>query len=360
MTPPMMTWFTGLLVAFLAAALLTARLATWLVHLGVVDDVAGGRNRPRSVPRGGGLAIIAVVLAAASLVALRDAPAATRALAALMPAVAVAAVSWRDDLLPLPATLRLGVHIAAAITAVLLLGPVRRIELGALGTLDLGPAAWPLSVLWIVGMTNAFNFMDGIDGIAGITAMAVGAAVAAAAVLLGAVPVAVVAAALAAASGGFLTGNWSPARIFMGDVGSTFCGFLLATLPLAVPDTAVPRAVPVAALAAWPFLLDTGVTLVRRLCRGENVLRPHRSHFYQRLAAAGWSHRAVASLYGGLAAFAGAIAVAPLCDPASRDAATGLAVATPIVGASLIAGLVLATERGHRGSVPAATLGRER
>lgn len=359
MPSPIVTWFTGLLVAFLAGAVLTARLVPLLVHLDVVD-VAGSRNRPRTVPRGGGLAIIAVVLAAATLVALRDAPAATRALAALMPAVAVAAVSWRDDLLPLPATLRLGVHVAAAIAAVFLLGPVRRIELGMLGALELGPAAWPLSVVWIVAMTNAFNFMDGIDGIAGITTMAVGAAVAAAAESLGAVPVAMLAGALAAASGGFLTGNWPPARIFMGDVGSTFCGFLLATLPLAVPDGAVPHAVPVAALAAWPFLLDTGLTLARRLWRRENVLQPHQSHLYQRLAAAGWSHRAVASLYGGLAAFAGAIGVAPLYDPGARDAATGLAVATPLVGAGLIAGLVLATERGPRGTVPAATLGRER
>ena len=68
----------------------------------------------------------------------------------------------------------------------------------------------------------------------------------------------------------------------------------------------------------------------------------------------------MASLYGGLAAFAGAIAVAPLYDPASRDAATGLAVATPIVGATLVTGLVLATERGLRGTVSKATLGRER
>jgi UDP-N-acetylmuramyl pentapeptide phosphotransferase/UDP-N-acetylglucosamine-1-phosphate transferase len=184
--------------------------------------------------------------------------------------------------------------------------------------------------------------------------------VAAAAEPLGAVPVAMLAGALAAASGGFLTGNWPPARIFLGDVGSTFCGFLLATLPLAVSSAAVPHAIPVAALAAWPFLLDTGLTLARRLSRGENVLRPHQSHFYQRLTAAGWPHRAVAGLYGGLAAFAGAIAVAPLYDPASRDAATGLAVATPIVGTALIAGLVLATERGIRGTVSSAPGGPER
>ena len=357
MMPPALIWFAGVVTAFGAAAMLTTRLVGILLRAGVIDasTVAG---RPRPVPRGGGLAIIAVVFGAALVATIRDAATAGRAMAALMPAMLVAAVSWRDDISPLPARLRLAVHLLAAIVAVAILGPAERVDLGTIGSLDIGAWGWPLSVLWIVGMTNAFNFMDGIDGIAGIVVMAVGAAVAVAAAVLDAPAVATLAAAVAAGAGGFLTVNWPPARIFMGDVGSTFCGFLLGALTLAVDGDSVPRMLPVTVVSSWPFLFDTIATVLGRLVRGHDLLRPHRGHCYQRLVAGGWSHRATASLYGGLAAFAGAIVVAPLYDPTVLDAATALAIATPLVGGTLIAVLVgIAARRPVRqaaGSAPAA------
>jgi len=356
MMPPALVWFAGVVVAFTAAAMLTTRLVGILLRAGVID-ASTVTGRPRPVPRGGGLAIIAVVVGAALVATIRDATTAGRAMAALMPAMLVAAVSWRDDISPLPARLRLAVHLLAAIIAVAILGPAERVDLGTIDSLDLGAWGWPLSVLWIVGMTNAFNFMDGIDGIAGIVTMAVGAAVAVAAALLDAPAVAVLATALAAGAGGFLTVNWPPARIFMGDVGSTFCGFLLGALTLAVDTDDVPRMLPVTVVSSWPFLFDTMATVLSRLVRGDDLLRPHRSHCYQRLVAGGWSHRATASLYGGLAAFAGAIVVAPLYDPTVLDAATALAIATPLVGGTLIAALVgMAARRPVRrtaGSAPA-------
>ncbi len=350
-----LTWCTGVLAAFVASALVTAALPPFLAGHGIVDPPTSGL---RGTPRGGGLAIVGVVIAAAMVTTLFDAAAAGRAVAALLPAVIVAAISWRDDIRSLPALARLGVHLAAAALAVALLGPARRIDLGPLGGFETGLWAWPLSLLWIVGMTNAFNFMDGIDGIAGITTMAVGAAVACGAALTDALPVAALAAALGAGAAGFLTSNWPPARIYMGDVGSTFCGFLLATLPLAVAETAVPRIMPLAALASWPFLFDTALALVRRASRRENLLRPHRDHLYQRLVDAGWTHRAVSSLYGGLAAFAGMIAVTPLYDAAAAEAAGALAVATPIVGGALLIGLVIAGGRRPTGPAQPGTGGR--
>ena len=113
----------------------------------------------------------------------------------------------------------------------------------------------------------------------------------------------------------------------MGDVGSAFCGFLLAVLPLAVRADAVPEILPVAVLALWPFIFDTTLTLLRRLRAGENIFQAHRSHLYQRLVIAGWPHRSVASLYGGLAAFGATVAVAPLLDPGVRRAADHVAAA---------------------------------
>jgi len=182
--------------------------------------------------------------------------------------------------------------------------------------------------------------MDGIDGIAGITAAAAGGALAAAAGFLGLEPLAVVSLAFAAASVGFLACNWPPARIFMGDVGSAFCGFMIAVLPLAGGRVAAASLVPVVAITMWPFIFDTAFTLCRRLSRRENVFQAHRSHLYQRLVIAGWSHRAVSSLYGGLSAMAAVIAVAPLAGLCSARSAANLAAAMVVVGAASLLVLV--------------------
>ena len=130
----------------------------------------------------------------------------------------------------------------------------------------------------------------------------------------------------------------------MGDVGSAFCGFILAVLPLALPSAAVPTAVSVAAAALWPFIFDTAYTLVRRVRRRENIFQAHRSHLYQRLVIAGWSHHAASSLYGALSLVTAALAVAPVFDPSLRQPADLGAVATIAIGIALLLTLVLVSE----------------
>jgi UDP-N-acetylmuramyl pentapeptide phosphotransferase/UDP-N-acetylglucosamine-1-phosphate transferase len=324
------------LTAVCGSAVLTRQLIDWARASGMLDLPNERGSHALPTPRGGGLAIVAVVSAAALLAAVLH-PESLRPLAGvILPALAVAVVSWCDDVRSVPIRVRFAVHFAAAVAATAVLGPVERIELGSFGAFDLGVAAWPLTVFWIVGLINAFNFMDGIDGIAGITALAGGAALAAAAWISGATAIGAVAAAFAAASLGFLMWNWPPARVFMGDVGSTFCGMLLTVLPLAVGTDAKPRVVPVAVFVMWPFIFDTAYTIVRRLLNRENIFRPHRSHLYQRLAIAGWPHRAVSGLYGSLAAMAGAIGVAPLFDPSLRQSADHAALWTIVIGIVLL------------------------
>ena len=338
-------WCAWCAAALVAAALLTRGLIEWTVARGIIDAPNARSSHTRITPRGGGLSIVIVVAAVAGVIAIIRPEELVRIGGAILPALAIAAVSWLDDINSLRSSTRFAVHLAASLAAVAVLGPVTRLDLGSLGVLRFESLAWPLTLLWIVGMTNAFNFMDGSDGIAGITAAAVAAGIAAAAAACLAGPVAVIAAAFAGASLGFLTSNWQPARIFMGDVGSAFCGFLLAVLPLALRSDAVPEVLPVAALALWPFIFDTSLTLLRRLRAGENIFQAHRSHLYQRLVIAGWSHRAVASLYGGLAAFGATIAAVPLFDPAVRRAADQVAVVTPLVVAAVLIALVMIAER---------------
>jgi UDP-N-acetylmuramyl pentapeptide phosphotransferase/UDP-N-acetylglucosamine-1-phosphate transferase len=329
-----------------AATWLTFRLIDWASALGVVDRPNERSSHTRVTPRGGGLSIVLVTAAAAVVAAVLHPAAAGNLAAVTVPAVVIAFVSWRDDVSSLPNRVRFGVHLGAAAATVAALGPLASVDLGRYGTFELGPLAWPVTLLWIVGMTNAFNFMDGIDGIAGITAAVAGAAVAAAGFLLGATPVAAVALAFAASSLGFLSCNWPPARIFMGDVGSAFCGFVIAVLPLAFPGEFVPRIVPLVALAMWPFIFDTAFTLLRRLRRGENVFQAHRSHLYQRLVIAGWSHKAASSLYGCLSSMAAAVGLCGLVNPDLRATSDAVALATVVVGAALLLTLVHVAERG--------------
>ena len=352
MIGPISLWSAWFIAAAGGAAWCTALLVPWTGALGVVDRPNARSSHTKVTPRGGGLAIVALTTIAAIGAGLLYPATAARLAAMVVPAVAIAAISWIDDVHTVKNRVRFSVHLAAAVAATAILGPVRTADLGSFGRLDLGAAAWPLTILWIVGLTNAYNFMDGIDGIAGITAAAGGAGLAAAAWLLGGPAIAAVALAFSGTALGFLSQNWPPARIFMGDVGSAFCGFLIAVLPLGMPEADVPRLVPVAVLVMWPFVFDTLFTLVRRLRRGENVFQAHRSHLYQRLVIAGWSHRATSSLYGSLTALAAAIAVTPLLNPALRDTSDRAAVAFVAVCSLALVCMTIVAER-CRPSTPA-------
>ncbi|MFM8890192.1 MAG: hypothetical protein ACKOTB_00985, partial [Planctomycetia bacterium] len=127
---------------------------------------------------------------------------------------------------------------------------------------------------------------------------------------------------------------------------STFCGFMLAVLPLAVRPECVGEMLPVAVVPLWPFMFDTSFTLVRRLLSGEDVAQAHRTHLYQRLLQAGWSHRGVAWLYGCLAAFGSAVSAVAVIDRDVARAAGHVAAAWLPVVAVLLVALVVIVERG--------------
>lgn len=181
---------------------------------------------------------------------------------------------------------------------------------GCWTTLELGPLSFELSplvgavltVLWIVWVSNLYNFMDGINGIATIQgiAFAVGVAILGHRAGLGSV----VALSLCLVGGllGFLPFNFPRARIFMGDVGSLPLGFIFAVLPLYLHKQAVSFSFFQSAFLMGPFFLDATITLLRRLARGERVYEAHRTHFYQWLSDLLASHSRTTSIYAILAA----------------------------------------------------------
>jgi UDP-N-acetylmuramyl pentapeptide phosphotransferase/UDP-N-acetylglucosamine-1-phosphate transferase len=162
-----------------------------------------------------------------------------------------------------------------------------------MGQPRLGAVEAAVAILAVVWMTNLFNFMDGSDGLAGGMAAIGFGTLAAAAWAAGAMPLALVCAAIASASLGFLAHNFPPARIFLGDAGSVPLGFLAGALGLyGALAAAWPLWFPL--LVFSPFIVDATLTLLRRASRREPVWRAHRSHAYQRLVLSGWTRRALA------------------------------------------------------------------
>jgi UDP-N-acetylmuramyl pentapeptide phosphotransferase/UDP-N-acetylglucosamine-1-phosphate transferase len=294
-----------------AAWALVAVLARFAPRIGLVDRPNERSLHSRVTPRGGGIAIVGVALAFVGAIVVwggSGAPAQRLPLwTYLLTALFIALVSLWDDFRSLGAGLRILCHVAAAAFAVWGLGHFEAIRLSGV-SVDL--AAWlggALTIVWIVGLTNAYNFMDGIDGIAAVQGVVAGLAWAVAGASLGSDVILPFGLVLTGVCFGFLLLNWSPARIFMGDVGSAFLGFTFAVLPLLLirelprlANAVNPGIVPgFAVLVVWPFIGDGLLTFFRRALRGERVWQAHRSHLYQRLVQTGWSHARVSLLYGG-------------------------------------------------------------
>lgn len=296
--------------AYLLASAGVSAIRGYAEHRQLLDIPNERSSHTRPLPRGGGLAIVVVTLAFALLAGLAwpEWPLAPLLLALAAWAL-VAAVSLVDDLRSLPISIRFGAHALAAVMVLLALGRWSLVEVPVLGRLTLGLGGALVAFFWLTGLTNAYNFMDGIDGIAGSQAVVAGAVWAASGVLVGSAPLAMIGLALAAASIGFLRHNWPPARIFMGDVGSAFLGLCLASLAVAGAEVD-PRLAFVGILAVWPFIFDASFTFIRRALKRENVFAAHRSHLYQRLVIMGDTHRRVALLYAGLAVAGDILAIA--------------------------------------------------
>lgn len=265
-------------------------------------DIPNERSsHTQPTPRGGGLAIVVVVLAGVWLVVLNNAAFSRQAMVALtLGTLLIAGVSWLDDMRKVSFWVRLLVHALGACIAIVGIGIIRAIGIPCDIYLPFGWLGFPLTLVWLVGLTNAYNFMDGIDGIAGGQAVVAGIGWAILGWIGGQPMVSVMGLLIAVASIGFLGHNWPPAHIFMGDVGSAFLGFSFAVLTV-IASRSNPIFVLAGIALVWPFVFDATFTFIRRLCRGEKVWAAHRSHLYQRLVISGLSHGQVSGLYIGLA-----------------------------------------------------------
>ena len=300
------------LAAFFAA-LLAARLLLTPAGRRLALDAPNDRSlHGHPVPRTGGIAIVAGVAVACALAQ----PGIAVTLGA---ALALAAVSFADDLLGLPTLARLAAHLAAA-------SAVIAFELGYAE-----PVLFTIFLLAIAWTTNLYNFMDGSDGLAGGMAVIGFGAYAIAAHLSGAGLFAALCASVAAAAAGFLVFNFPPARLFMGDAGSVPLGFLAGALGVVGWSRGFwPIWFPLLVFA--PFVCDATLTLLRRALRRERVWRAHRDHYYQRLVRMGFGHKGTAVIE--YAVMAGCAAIALL---ARREPSAVQAGAVALAAAALLA-----------------------
>ncbi len=274
-----------------ASAVLTAVVRRVAIARGVLDLPNVRSSHVVATPRGGGLSIAVAVSIALTGLALGGTIQPKLLWALMGGGVAVALVGFADDHRPVPAWVRLLVHLGAAVWAVLWLGAPAAIALHN-HAVQLGWSGAVLAVASVTWVLNLFNFMDGIDGIAASEAVFVTGAAMPLMGLCGVTgDVSATCLMIAAACLGFLLWNWPPAKIFMGDVGSGYVGFVIAALALAAAHQST-VAVWVWLILGGVFFVDATVTLIRRLVRGERVHEAHRSHAYQWLARR-WGHRRV-------------------------------------------------------------------
>jgi Fuc2NAc and GlcNAc transferase len=288
---------TSFLLSLLAVGWLKQYLSQHMID---IPNERSSHTKP--TPRGGGLGFIVAFAATSVLTKLsggigtafpsnvaqlpHNQPTNTNLLALWLILIPLAVIGALDDYKNLPASIRYLVQLVVAVMSVAFYGwfPLPGFtDLGIVGTI----MAIALTVIGITALINFYNFMDGLDGlVAGVTAVQLGFL----AFYLNQ-PIFLL---LASTVLGFLWWNWSPAKIFMGDAGSTVLG---ASVAIALLNTDDPVKAWSALAVILPLISDAAYTLVRRLLRRENIFKAHRSHLYQRLQQAGWSHSQVAIAY---------------------------------------------------------------
>ena len=290
----------ALVVAFLVALIATPVVKSLAFRVGAVDVPKDNRRmHDHPIPRMGGLAIFLGFLLSVLLFLDLD----TQLRGMLLGAIIIVVLGIFDDIYSLPAMFKFVVQIVAALVAVLSGNVIEAVSNPNVFSSDLywelGWLSIPVTVIWIVAITNAVNLIDGLDGLACGVSTISSMTMLVIALVVSEADVAILMAALAGGCLGFLPYNMNPAKIFMGDTGSTFLGFILATVSIeglfksyAIISFAVPF------LMLGLPIFDTCFAILRRVSHGQSPMSPDRGHIHHRLIDMGFNQKqAVAVLY---------------------------------------------------------------
>lgn len=287
-------------IAFLSL-LISAFSTRAMIWINIADIPVERSSHIHSTPRAGGVAIVigfsCFIIAVDQFFLHILTP---QILIIVISSVGVSVLGLTDDIKPLPYKIRLALQFLLASAAVQL----QNLLIPDLPSLSLGKIAPFLAILWVVGFTNAVNFMDGLNGLVG------GCTLISIAFLLYIIPMTeplfYLFLGLFISTTGFLRYNFHCGRIFLGDVGSQFLGFLIAATALGTINYPKENAdffiIP---LLFLPLLYDAAFTIVRRTLKRDNIFSAHREHLYQLLNRSGWSHDKVSLLYFGYTVLSG-------------------------------------------------------
>ncbi len=310
----MISTLATLVLAMLVTAALTPLVRRAALALGAVDDPTARRVHSRRIPRMGGIAIVIgffvplVVLFALSTDLARIFFGAPRIVGGLIVgSLLVAGLGLLDDIVGLGAKRKLVVQVIAACAAYVGGLRIEAVALPFMGEVQIGWLSLPATVLWITGVVNALNLIDGLDGLAAGIAFFACMTNFVVAFLTHNLLICLLSATLAGAILGFLIHNFNPATIFMGDSGSMFLGYMLATTSLmgaASQKSPTLIAILVPLLALGLPIMDMLFAMVRRFLERRPIFSPDRGHIHHRLLDIGLTHRrAVFVLYGVSLAF---------------------------------------------------------
>lgn len=308
--------YVSLIAAFIASILLTPLVKRLAFRIGAVDAPNYRKVHARIMPRLGGLAIFLAFLIGIAILypfLINVLPWHTSEyslLAIILGACIIVATGVIDDMREISAKAKMLGQLAAALIVIFVGGiQIDEVNLPFVGELDFGLLSIPLTILWIIGITNAINLIDGLDGLAaGVSTIAL-ITLAVMAFIMGNMFVLAIAAILAAASIGFLFYNFHPAKIFMGDTGALFLGFMISVLALLgfKNVTFVSLIIPIIILGVP--ISDTFFAIVRRVRMKKKWSDPDKSHLHHRLLDMGFTHRQTVLLIYGIAMMFGLAAV---------------------------------------------------
>ncbi|MSP56756.1 MAG: undecaprenyl/decaprenyl-phosphate alpha-N-acetylglucosaminyl 1-phosphate transferase [Myxococcales bacterium] len=339
----MNTYVVAFLLSAVVSLLLTRQIRDLAIARGLVDSPADPRKvHVTPIPRLGGIAIaIGFVLPLMGLAVVDNAVAQafwdtpSNVFGFFGGSAMMVGLGVVDDLRGLNAVQKLTVQLLAALLAWATGFRITEIANPFGDPLQFGLFSLPVTLLWIVGITNAMNLLDGLDGLAGGVAFFTALLLFMMGVNSGYLPLALIGAALSGALVGFLRYNFNPASIFMGDSGSLFLGYVLAVTGIWTSHkstTVVSMAIPVLALGVP--IADTFMAIFRRFIRGRPVFSADREHIHHRLLDLGMSQRqAVVAIYGASSALAaGAMTLVYANGPQAAMILSALGVGALVVG----------------------------
>lgn len=294
------------IVGMIASWLLVPHVKNWAIKFGAMDNPDARKVHKDPIPRMGGLAIYAGFVIAV-LFSMRMS---SEMVGILLGATLLVLVGIADDVYQLEAKVKLLGQIIAAFIPVMFGVKIAWITNPFGGYIYLHYLAVPLTVLWIVSLTNVVNLIDGLDGLAAGVSIIAGITIFLVAIKQGFYPAAVLTAALVGSTIGFIKYNFNPAVIFMGDTGSMFLGYILATISIfGAVKTATTIALIVPAIALGLPIMDTAFAIMRRYFNGKPIFKPDKGHFHHRLLAMGFSQKQAVLLMYGITAALGLSAI---------------------------------------------------